>query len=69
MEILHSHSALEREMRMPKNLVLVDIEHERLFSGISELTKRVKCDNGITYLQVPTSVFVKRGGVFKNYNK
>lgn len=69
MEELHSHSALEREMRMPKGCVLVDVEHARLFNGVRELTKRVKCANGMTYLQVPTLVFVKKGGIFKNYNK
>lgn len=69
MNDLHSHSALEREMRMPKSCVLVDIEHERLFEGVRELTRRIKCENGVTYLQVPTLVFVRKGGIFKNFNK
>ena len=63
---LHSHSALERELKMPKHIVLVDEEFEELFKN-----KAVKpyFSNGVNYLKVPTIAFVKRGGVFKNFIK
>lgn len=62
---LHSHSGLERELRYPKHLVLCDEEYKELFesSGIKISLLRYK---GMRYCEVPTLLFVIKGGVFKN---
>ena len=60
---LHSHSGLERELKFPKHTVLVDAEFARLFH--KDLVKPFKY-NGIDYIQVNISMFVKAGGIFKN---
>ena len=58
---LHSHSALEREKRLPKHVVLVDEEYERLFRSSSAYV----CNNRL-FLKVSMLEFVRNGGVFKN---
>ena len=66
-EYLHSHSALERELRLPKHVVLVDTKFENLFD--SEFVEEFKVkQNGqmLTFLKVPILEFVKNNGVFKN---
>lgn len=66
-DFLHSHSALERELRLPKHLVLVD---ERFRDKFDErrMAEVVHYDEGhkIIYLKVPVLDFVKQGGIFKN---
>lgn len=65
-EYLHSHSALEREHKYKKHIVLVDIKYLPLFS-VREVRK-VKYGN-IQYIAVPILKFVKCGGVFRNFDK
>ena len=71
MTSLHSHSGIERELKMPKHLVLVDEEYEDFLLGDS-LKEHIKFHcvkyNGKVYLQVPIMMFVKNGGIFKNLN-
>jgi hypothetical protein len=62
-DYLHSHSELERILVFPKYMVIVDAKYKNLFS--EDLVETFKY-RGVTYCQVPTIVFVKRGGVFKN---
>jgi len=68
---LHSHSGIEKELKMPKHLVLVDEKYEDFLLGGSlngqVNFRRVKY-NGKVYLEVPIMMFVKNGGVFKNLN-
>lgn len=67
--ILHSHSALERELKFPKHKVLVDerFEEKLLSDGLGKSVKfKRKTINGVTYIEVPIMLFVKNGGVFKN---
>lgn len=62
-DYLHSHSALERELRFPKNIVLVDTCYgDRFDDTMKESFVYLKKE----YLKVPTLAFVERGGVFKN---
>ena len=63
---LHSHSAIEREIKLPKHLVIVDVEYEDLFKN--NAIKPFKFA-GVEYIKVPTLAFVKNGGVFKNFIK
>lgn len=58
---LHSHSALERELRFPKHTVLVDEKFGYMFT-----IKKPFVHNRINYFEVPTINFVQNGGVFKN---
>lgn len=60
---LHSHSALERELRLPKNTVLVDAEFKEMFKGHLLWPFRF---NGVDYFKVNILHFVKNGGIFKN---
>lgn len=62
---LHSHSALERELRLPKNIVLIDAEYEDLFKGQIIWPFRF---NGIDYFKVNILHFVNNGGIFKNFS-
>lgn len=62
--ILHSHSGLERNLKFSQSFVLVDEEFADMFD--SEYVKPFK-HNRITYLKVPILMFVKKGGVFKNF--
>lgn len=67
--ILHSHSALERELRFPKHVVLVDLQFADMFD--SKKTKEFTTLIGSadkTYLRVPILDFVKLGGIFKNFS-
>ena len=64
-EGLHSHSALERELRFPKHIVLVDEKFKDLFLSdavVPFVYHRTR------YIQVPTLSFLKRGGVFRNFS-
>ena len=61
---LHSHSALERELKIPKRKVLVDTEYGELFP-----TKVPFHYNKVDYFMVDTYTFFRRGGVFKNLLK
>lgn len=66
---LHSHSAIERSQKKTLNdkaHVLIDTRYASLFP--KDLCEEYKY-NGVTYLSVPTVLFLKRGGVFKNLNK
>ena len=60
---LHSHSALERDLKFPKHTVLVDSEFAHLFHP--DLAVPYK-KNGREYLKVNIMQFIKAGGVFKN---
>lgn len=65
---LHSHSALERELRFPKHVVLVDEKFRDMFNP--DTTKDFIVGSGTerkVYLKVPILEFVKKGGVFKNF--
>lgn len=61
---LHSHSGLERDLKIDKGLVIIDEEYKSLFEEYS--LKPFKY-NGLTYYKVPTLAFVNKGGVFKNF--
>ena len=61
---LHSHSGLERELRFPKHMVLVDEEYKDMFLG--DTIEKFKY-NGTIYYKVPILSFVSKGGTFKNF--
>lgn len=64
MNVLHSHSGLERDMNIPKHIVLVDEQFKGLFA--SDMIQPLKyCGN--LYYKVPIMSFVNNGGVFKNF--
>ena len=63
-DFLHSHSGLERELKIPKHTVLVDEEFGDRF-----IEKKPFKYNGVDYIKVPILSFVKEGGVFKNLMK
>ena len=65
---LHSHSWAERELRLPKNVVLIDKEYKGLFEGGLVKLEPLKL-NGVLYYKVPILSFVYKGGVFKNLIK
>ena len=67
MDYLHSHSALEREIRYPKRFVLVDEKFSDMFSDILPYLKKFNY-KGQKYLQVPILTFVRKGGIFKNFD-
>lgn len=60
---MHSHSALERELRFPKKYVLVDTRYGDLFS---EDLRTPFTYNGHDYYKVHIYLFWKKGGVFKD---
>lgn len=63
---LHSHSALERELKMPKWLVLIDTE----FGDMFDKSACTPCKyNGVKYYRIPIALFVAKNGVFKNFYK
>lgn len=64
--MLHSHSGLEKELGMPKHIVLVDEQYKGLF--IEDKIKPISC-HGINYYKVPILSFVRNGGVFKNFTE
>lgn len=57
---LHSHSALECELKFPKNKVLVDIQYGEKFPD-----KEMLVHDRTKYYIVPIMDFVKAGGIFK----
>lgn len=63
LSILHSHSGLERELKLPKHIVVVDSCFINLFNGtkVQGFTH-----NGVSYYKVPVNAFIKNGGHFKN---
>lgn len=63
---LHSHSGLERDLRFPKHIVLVDARFANMFDGepCAPFTY-----NRIEYIQVNILSFVHKGGVFKNLSE
>lgn len=65
LQYLHSHSALERELNVPKHLVLVDAQFEDLF--LSDAVVHVR-HNGKAYIKVPTITFVNKHGTFRNFD-
>lgn len=58
--ILHSHSGIEVEMKLPKHIVLVDEKYKDMFSRSTPYSY-----NGNMYLKVSTKEFADNGGVFK----
>ena len=64
---LHSHSAIEREKKFPKHIVLVDKEYKSMFAEGAISLEPYKY-NWITYYKVPILSFVKKGGQFKNFD-
>lgn len=62
---LHSHSGLERDLKLPKHTVLVDASFGHLFHHDLCVPFRY---NGVDYYKVSTLMFIKNGGVFKNLN-
>lgn len=65
-DVLHSHSGLERELRLPKHVVLIDVAFGHLF--MDEAKRPFKHD-GRNYYKVLTQSFVKKGGIFRNLSK
>ena len=64
MDVLHSHSGLERELKLKKHIVLVDEKFKVLF--LEDTIEPFKY-NGVNYYKVPILSFVKKGGTFKNF--
>lgn len=66
LDYLHSHSGLERELKLTKHIVLVDAKYEYMFSD-------VPCEpfkhNNIKYIKVNILSFANKGGVFKNLSE
>ena len=63
---LHSHSGIERELKFPKHLVLVDEKYKSLF--LQDTITPFK-HNGRLYYKVPVLSFVRKGGAFKNFSE
>lgn len=63
---LHSHSGIERELKFPKHLVLVDEKYKSLF--LQDTITPFK-HNGRLYYKVPVLSFVRKGGMFKNFSE
>lgn len=63
---LHSHSSLERELKLQKQFVLVDKCFQEKFLDVN--TSELEFNN-VKYIKVPTLAFFKKGGVFKNFLK
>lgn len=68
---LHSHSGIERNVRDLANdkfHVLIDEEFKHIFDDCGvKLSPYMHM--GVKYYKVPTYVFFRKGGVFKNLNK
>lgn len=60
-DVLHSHSALERELKFPKHTVLVDEEFGDMFPAKTPFEYK-----GVKYFKVRTIDFVNKWGTFKN---
>lgn len=65
---LHSHSGLEREVKMENRYVLVDEVFRGDFEKEHVAVQPFFYDN-VNYIKVPTLTFVKLGGIFKNLMK
>lgn len=65
LNILHSHSGLERELKFPKHTVLVDATFASIFHKYGITTVPFRYYN-IDYIKVHILDFVRAGGVFKN---
>ena len=65
-DCLHSHSGLEKELNMPKHLVLIDEQYKSMF--VKDNITPITC-HGVNYYKVPIMSFVKNGGHFKNFIK
>ena len=63
LNILHSHSGLERDLKFPKHTVLIDTQFGHLFHKDTCVPFKY---NGVEYLKVNILQFVKNGGIFKN---
>ena len=63
LDYLHSHSWLEREMKIEKRFVLVDTVFADLF--LNDAVKKITVQRKV-YLRVTTLSFVRKGGIFKN---
>ena len=66
LDYLHSHSGLERELKLPKHIVLVDAKYEYMFSGGPCVPFT---HNRIEYVKVNILSFANKGGVFKNLSE
>lgn len=58
--VLHSHSIMERELKLPKDTVVVDVQYGKLFKE----KKRLRYMK-MPYFKVPILDFVSKGGIFK----
>ena len=60
---MHSHSALERDLKFPKKYVLIDTKYANKFQDtfVKPFTYR-----GKDFCKVHTYEFWRRGGVFKD---
>ena len=63
---LHSHSALERDLKFPKNTVLIDTGYGDMFGDESKKPFTYK---GRDYYKVNTLNFWRKHGVFKNLSE
>lgn len=61
---LHSHSAMERDMFVPKSKVVVDYEYRFLFGD--NVVYESLTHKGKKYIIVPIALFIKNRGVFLN---
>jgi len=68
LNILHSHSGLERDLGFPKHTVLVDAVFASSIHAKGGDTKPFN-HNGVEYVMVNTYQFYLCGGVFKNYSE
>ena len=62
---LHSHSVIERDLKFPKHIVLVDKEYGHLFKDKNTKDFRYKDKN---YIKVNILDFVHAGGFFRNFS-
>jgi len=58
---LHSHSGLEREIKFPKHIVLIDEDFCDMFPIREKMVYNKK-----VYYKVPILDFIRNGGRFKN---
>lgn len=63
---LHSHSGIERELKVKKRFVLIDEEFKHMFIDIEDSVSPIVYDKK-TYYLVPIMSFIHKGGVFKNF--
>ena len=67
-QVLHSHSGIERELGLPKNVVLIDGRFVDMFVTGNTTPPQVSFEGRI-YFKVPMSMFLKNGGIFRNLFK